>query len=139
MGQKIDEFTENLRIKLTAVDDTRKDLKAKVAKKAKNVQEDAKKHRDAVKARVEAARATANAARADMKKWADEQKTATSETIADWKAKRETRKLENRAEIAELYAAAAAEVAYEALDEAELAALEAWLARADADSVKAAM
>jgi hypothetical protein len=41
--------------------------------------------------------------------------------------------LQFRAEIAERYAVAAAVVAFTAVDEAEQAALEAWLARKDAD------
>jgi len=40
--------------------------------------------------------------------------------------------LQNRADNAERYAAAAVDVAVAALDEAEEAALEAWLARQDA-------
>ena len=41
--------------------------------------------------------------------------------------------IESRADLAEQYAAAAKELAIAAIDEAEEAALEAWLARKDAE------
>ena len=68
-----------------------------------------------------------------MKNWADERKAVTSDKIAEWKAKREIGKLASRADRAERYAAAAVDVAVAAVDEAEQASLEAWLARQDAD------
>jgi hypothetical protein len=67
---------------------------------------------------------------------ADERKAATNEKIAQWKAKLEKAKLQSRADNAERYAAAAAIVAMAALDAAEQASLEAWLARKDADSAQ---
>ena len=73
-------------------------------------------------------------ARADIKKWLDDRKAATNEKVAEWKTKHEQTKLQNRAELAESYAEAAAVVASSAVDDAEQAALEAWLARKDADS-----
>jgi hypothetical protein len=51
-------------------------------------------------------------------------------------SKRETGKLQNRADRAEQYAAAAETVAAAAVDEAERALVEAWLARQDADSAQ---
>ncbi len=69
-----------------------------------------------------------------MKKWFEEKKAATDEKVAEWKTKRETAKLQNRADGAEHYARAALEVAMSAVDNAEQATLEAWLARKDADA-----
>jgi hypothetical protein len=43
--------------------------------------------------------------------------------------------LQNRADKAERYAAGAIDIAVEAVDEAEQASLEAWLAREDANAV----
>ena len=74
------------------------------------------------------------AAQADIKKWVEERKATASEKIAEWKSKRETAKLQSRANSAERYAGAATVVALAALDEAAQASLEAWLARKDADS-----
>lgn len=94
-------------------------------------------HLDRVHKRVEQGRAKIAAAQADIKGWADEKKAATSDKIAEWKAKRELTKLQGRADKAERYAAAASAVAVAALDEAEEASLEAWLARQDANSAQA--
>jgi hypothetical protein len=69
-----------------------------------------------------------------VKKWVDDFKAASNEKIAEWKDKREKAKLQSRAENAERYAVAAAVVALAAVDEAEQAALEAWLPRKDADT-----
>jgi hypothetical protein len=52
----------------------------------------------------------------------------------EWKDKREKAKLQSRAESAERYGVAAALIALAAVDEAEQAVLEAWLAREDADA-----
>ncbi len=73
---------------------------------------------------------------ADIKKWVEERKATTSEKIAEWKTKRVMAKLQSRADGAERYAAAAALVASAALDEAEQASVEAWLARKDVDTAQ---
>jgi len=62
------------------------------------------------------------------------EKNGHSRKIAEWKAKAETAHLKHRADLAERYAQATIAAAMAALDEAEQATLEAWLARADADS-----
>ena len=92
-------------------------------------------HLDQVRKHIEQGRVKVTAAQAEIKNWVEEKKTATGDKIADWKAKREASKLQDRADQAERYAAAAADVAVAALVEAEQAALEAWLARQDARSV----
>ena len=63
---------------------------------------------------------------------------STQATIADWKTRHELAKLQDHADKAERYAAAALEVALAAIDSAEEAALESWLARLDARSVEPA-
>jgi len=136
MGERIDQFCENLRIKLTSIDNNMGALKAKIDSKAKTAEHDVQSHLDGVKKRMEQDRAKLAAAQADIKKWADERKATTNEKIAEWKTKMEIAKLKNRAEGAERYAAAAAVVASAALDEAEQASLEAWLARKDADKAQ---
>ena len=137
MGERIDQFCENLRIKLTSIDNNMESLKAKIDSKAKTAEQDVRSHLDGVKKRIEQERTKATAAQADMKKWADERKATADAKIAEWKTKRELAKLQNRADGAGRYAAAAAVVALAAVDEAEQASLEAWLARRDADSAQA--
>ena len=137
MGARIDQFSEDLRQKLTIADSGLDGLKAKIESKAGHVEQDVQSHLDRVHKRVEQGRAKVTAAQADIKGWVDEKKAATSDKVAEWKAKRELNKLQGRADSAERYAAAASAVAVAALDEAEEASLEAWLARRDANSAQA--
>ena len=133
MSERIDQFCENLRIKLTSIDKKMQQLKAKIDSKAQTAEQEVRIQLDAVKKRLKQDRTKVETAQADVKKWVDEFKLASNEKIAEWKAKGERTKLQIRAEIAERYAVAAAVVALTAVDEAEQAALEAWLARKDAD------
>jgi len=137
MGQRIDQFCENLRQKLTKTDSGLDGLKAKIQGKATHVEQDVQSHLDRVHKRIEQGRAKVSAAQADMKNWAEQRKAVTSDKIAEWKSKWETGKLQSRAHNAERYAVAAIDVAVAAVDEAEQASLEAWLARRDADPAQA--
>jgi predicted nucleic acid-binding Zn-ribbon protein len=133
MGQRIDQFCENLRQKLTMTDSGLDGLKAKIDGKATRVEQDVQSHLERVQKRIEQGRTKLSAAQADVKNWADERKAFTSDKIAEWKSKREIGKLASHADKAERYAAATIDVAVAAVDEAEQASLEAWLARQDAD------
>jgi DNA-binding transcriptional MocR family regulator len=134
MGDRIDQFCENLRIKLTSIDNNMQELKAKIDSKAQTADQEVRTQLENVKKRIEQDRTKLDTAQADVKKWVDEFKAASNEKIAEWKDKREKAKLQSRAENAERYAVAAGVVALAAVDEAEQAALEAWLARKDADT-----
>ena len=136
MNERIDQFCENLRVKLTSIDDDMRALKAKIDSRERTVEQDVQIRLDSVKKRIGQDRTKLETAQADIKKWAEERKGATDEKIAEWKAKLEMAKLKGRAEAAERYAAGAAVVALAAVDEAEQASLEAWLARKDADSAQ---
>ena len=136
MNERIDQFCENLRVKLTSIDNDMRALKAKIDSKALTAEQDIQSHLDSVKKRIAQDRTKLVAAQADITKWADEREAVTDEKIAEWKAKLEKAKLKGRAEAAERYAAAVAVVASAAVDEAEQASLEAWLARKDADSAR---
>jgi hypothetical protein len=133
MSERIDQFCESLHDKLTSVDDHMETLKAKINGKEQTAEKDVRTHLDRVRQRVEQNRAKVTTARAGIKKWLDDRKAVTNEQVAEWKTKHEQTKLQNRAELAESYAEAAAVVASSAVDDAEQAALEAWLARKDAD------
>ena len=137
MAERIDRFCENLRVKLTNIDNEMQSLKAKIDEKVKTAGQDVQTELNAVKKRIEQDRAKLTAAQNDMKKWMEERKSATTEKIAEWKAKFEKAKLQSYAESAERYATGAAIVALAAVDQAQEAALEAWLARREADSAQA--
>jgi len=121
MGERIDKFCENLRVKLTSVDSNMRSLKAKIDGKARTAEQDVRSHLDGVKKRIEQDRTKVTAAQTDIKKWVEERKATTSEKVAEWKTKLEVAKLQSRANSAERYSAAAAVVALAAVDEAELA------------------
>ena len=136
MSERIDQFCENLRIRLTSMDNNIRGLSAKMERQAQTAEQDARALLDAVKKRLEQDSAKLTAAENDMKQWANERKAATNERIAEWKANLEKDKLQSRADSANRYAAAAALVAMASLDTAEQGFLEAWLASRDADSAK---
>lgn len=138
MADRIDQFCENLRNKLASIDKDMQALKAKMDAKAQTAEQDVRASLDTVKKRMEQDRSKVITAQADIKKWAEDRKAATNEKIAEWKAKLEKAKLQSRADWAERYAAAAIVVAFAAVDEAEQASLEAWLARKDADAAQGA-
>jgi hypothetical protein len=135
MGQRIDQFYHDLQLKLTNIGSGLDGLKAKISGKTERAEQDVRVHLDQVQRRIEQDRAKAASARAEMANWVEQKKATTNEKIAEWKTNRESSKLQNRADMAERYAAAAVDVALAALDEAEQAALEAWLARLDANAV----
>jgi hypothetical protein len=137
MSQRIDQFYEDLRLKLTNIDSGLGALKTKIDGKAQNAEQSVRNHLDQVRRRIEQDRAKVTAAQSEVKNWIDEQTAAASDKVAQWKAKRETTQLQNRADKAGRYAAAALDVALAAVDEAEQAALEAWLARQDANEASA--
>ena len=77
MGERIDQFCEDLRQKLTMADSGLEGLKAKISGKAAHVEQDVQSHLDRVHKRVEQGRSKIAAAQADIKEWADQKKTAT--------------------------------------------------------------
>jgi hypothetical protein len=134
MSERIDQFCENLRIKLASLDKNMEQLKAKIDSKAQTAEQEVRTQLGAVKNRIAQDRTKLETAQADVQKWVGDFKLASNEKVAEWKAKREKAKLQSRAENAERYAVAAAVVALGAVDEAEQAALEAWLAHKDAET-----
>ncbi len=136
MSARIDNFCEDLRLKLTNIESGLVSLKSKMESKTQQAEQEVRRHLDAVQKRMAQDHAKAAAAREEIKAWLDKRKTDTAEKIAEWKAKREMSHLQDRADLAERYARATIDVAMTALDEAEQATLEAWLARAEADSAK---
>jgi len=137
MGQQIDRFVEDLRVKLTNAKSRVDGLKAKIDEKAQNAGQEVRSHLDQVQKRIEQDRSKVLAAQTEVKNWVEARKTATAAKIAEWKAKHETKELQDHADWAERYAAASIEVALAAIDDAEQAILESWLARQDANSAQA--
>lgn len=136
-SQQFDRCSENLKAKLAEANSRLDSLKAKVEANAQQAGEELRAHLDQLRARIEQDRAKVEAAQADVKAWIESHKNETAAKIAEWKTKHEVSALENRAERAERYAAATADAASAAIDEAEWAAVEALLARQDANGARA--
>jgi hypothetical protein len=132
MGQPIDQFCEDLRLKLTNIDNTLGALRAKIDVKAPEAEQDVRSQLEKSQKRIEQDHIKLGDAKREVSKWIEERRTMTRENLAEWKAKLETSKLQRRADNAERYAAAASLIALAAVDGAERAAVEAWLARHDA-------
>lgn len=137
MSERIDRFCENLRVKLTSVETDVAAIRERIHASVGSAESEILKRRDAVAADVTATRENLAGAKAAAATWAEEQKATTSEMIEDWKATANAKLLCKRADAAEAYAEATLQIAMEAVDEANLAALDAWIARADADAVAA--
>jgi hypothetical protein len=137
MSELIDQFYEGLRVKLTNVKSGLDGLKAKMAGKAQHADQEVRNHLDQVQKRIEQDRAKASSAQAEVKNWVEAQKSATAAKIAEWKVKHQTSELQNHADRAERYAASSIDVALAAIDAAEQATFEAWVARQDANSTQA--
>jgi hypothetical protein len=132
MSERIDQFCDDLRVKLTSIERDLQSLKENIDAKAKGADHAVRARLSAVKMRIEQDRAKITAAQNDFRRWSEESKAATERQVAEWIAQVDHAKLQSRAKSAQLYADAAGRLASAAVDEAEQAALEAWLARRDA-------
>ena len=88
----------------------------------------------AAKATLDRIKDDADLARARMLAEVEKRKGESEEVVAEWMRNRETDHLERRAEDAEAFAAWSMMVAAAAIDETDLAALEAIAARLDLES-----
>ncbi len=131
----IDQFCEELHQKVAMTKSSLEGLKTKMEMQAAEAEKDARSYLEMVRERLEQNCKKLAAAHKEAEAWADHHKAEAKKKVAEWKAKGDTAKLKTRADLAEQYAAAAKELAIAAIDEAEEAALEAWLARKDAEFV----
>jgi hypothetical protein len=121
-----------LRQKMAEADDRMETVNAKIIGWSKHAEHEVRGELDRIMKRIELSQASIKTARADIEQWVQSQKNETGETIAGWKERGEVGKLESRADRAERYAIAALGMVVAALDDAERASCEAWLARRDA-------
>jgi hypothetical protein len=133
MSQKVDEFCENLRVKLTGMETRLNGLKAKVEHDREGTKAAIDERIDEARTAIHSTKDDARAARERMAAQLEDKKTETEDKVAEWKHNREVSKLEGRAEDLEAYASWAILVAVDALDEADFATLRAIQARLDAD------
>jgi vacuolar-type H+-ATPase subunit I/STV1 len=137
MGEKIDRFCETLRQKLTALEVQLGQVKTKVEAVPDDTQAALRAKLDEAKAKVEAKKQEVEAFKVTLEEWATAKQTETEESIQAWVDQKEIEKLNTRADRAEDYAAAAMMFAVAAMEEADLATLEAIDARMAADTAAA--
>lgn len=138
MGEKIDEFCNELRDELTAADNRLQYLKVQVENANQETREAIQLKLDQAKADLEEQKRKAEDRRHQVKSYLEERVAETQHDISDWKKRREIKKLERRAERRENYAADTVFFAMAAIDEANVAVLEALDARLDVEDAEAA-
>ena len=133
MSQKIDQFCDNLRDRLNAVDDRLQHMKASVD--SANAENEAAviAKVNAAAAKVESRKQEIETTRQNVRAHLEAKKMETKTKIDEWKHNREVNKLSSRAESAEDYATWATVLATDAVDEAHLAMMQAIAARIEAD------
>ena len=138
MSEKINQFCENLRVQLTAVE-------SYLNKVGESIKAAPGQASDAVKSSIVTAKEQHAAnmqkvseAKAKLEEGVQAKKEEVESEITEWKTNHEIHKLEKRADNAEDYAAAAIEFAASCVQEADLATLEAIVARLDAEEAKVA-
>jgi membrane protein involved in colicin uptake len=137
MSEKFSNFCGELRTKINDADKRIKDLKANAVVASEKAKVEARAQLAALENKAKEHKARAVATDAKVKAWVEEKKTMTHDKIAQWKEQGDAKRLAARADLTENYAVTAMEIAAAAVDEAERAAVEAVVARMDADGIKA--
>ena len=133
MSECIDRLCSHLRIKLHGIDRRLEALKANAMATSEKAQDAVESQLDRVEQRIYDNRIIVEAANARVKAWLEGKKAGFDAGRAGWKKDREVHLLNIRADDAEAYAGAVFDLAAAAADEAAHAALEALLARNDAN------
>lgn len=136
MSERVDKFCSGLRERLNAIEGRIQSIKTDVQALPAKAEKALQQKLDEARTKVEAQKQRVEKARSDLKVWSDQKVAETKEAISEWKAKREGRKLNARAERAETHAEAAVILALASIDEAEEAILDAIAARKDADAAQ---
>ena len=133
MSEQIHRLCTDLRLKLHGIDRRLEALKGNAMATSEKSQHAVESQLDRVEQRIYDNRMTVDAANARVKSWLYGRKDAFADKRVDWKKNRAVHLLNGRADDAEAYAVAVFELAAAAADEAAQAALEALLARNDAN------
>jgi hypothetical protein len=136
MNAKVDQFTDKLRDRLNTIESRLESAKADMQSLANQGEQALRLKLDEARAKIHAQKERVDQARANLTAWGQQKLAETTEAVSQWKAKRETRKLNARADRAEAYAADAIEYAVASIDEAAAAILDAVVTRLDADAAK---
>lgn len=135
MSEKIDQFCESLRQQLTAIETKLNHTKADLEKVPQETQHLLQSKLEVAKAQLAENQQKAEEAKTNMQQWLEAKKSELHSQIDEWKAQREVEKLVSRADRAENYAVSAIVFAAAAVQEAQIAVLEAIEARIAADEI----
>jgi chromosome segregation ATPase len=134
MSTAIDNFTTQLHDNLEAVEDRAKSLKHNIKAATKKNQADIQAQLDAAKASLLAKKQEFDDYRAKLKTQFEQKESEVQSSVDEWKASREIKKLEHRAEQAEDYASTSVYLALAMMEEAEAATLAAICNRMDVEA-----
>jgi hypothetical protein len=133
MGPHIDAFCGDICLKLIDIDEELRYLKITIREKARHAEREVRSQLEKVMKRIASNQPRVAAARAQVEYWIKDRAKDALRFRNDEIPEDRNRKLKWAAE-ADRYAAACIDLAIAAVDEAERAALEAWLVREDANS-----
>ena len=122
MSERIDQFCENLRVQLNAIESRLAQVGDSIKAAPKEAEAAIRSKIDAAKAQYEERKQKVAAAKSKLEERLQAKKDEVETEIQEWKTNREIQKLDRRAEKAEEYAVAAIEFAAAAVAEADLAA-----------------
>ncbi len=134
MSEKVDQFCDDLRDRLNAIDGRLQSVKAVLQGLAEGAEAALRAKLEEARTRLRAQKQQIEETRANLKARAQQMIAETRAAVSKWKAKGEKRRLLARADLAEAYAADAVSHALASIDEAEAAILDALVARKDADA-----
>jgi hypothetical protein len=133
LSKSIDTICDRLRIQLHGIDRRLESLKGNDMATSEKSRRKIESQADAVQQRIFDRRRAVENANANVNTWMKSKRAGFDAEVDRWKERRQVHQLNSRADDAEEYAVAAFELVMAAADEASSAALEALLARADAN------
>src|SRR5262249_39223822 len=111
MSAKVDQFCDQLRDRLNTIEGRLKSVKTNIQTMPEQAEKALRNKLDEARNKVQAQKERVEQTLANLKAQAQQKMAETKETVSEWKAKRETRKLNARADRAERYAADAIDYA----------------------------
>ena len=133
MGPHIDAFCGEICLKLVDIDEELRYLKNTIREKARRAEPEVRSQLEKVMKRIACNQSKVAAARAQVEHWITD-KAKAALRFRDEEIPEDGVRKQRWAAEADRYAAACIDLAIAAVDEAERAALEAWLARGDGNS-----
>jgi len=136
MSAAVDQFCDRLLDRLNTMQCRRETIKAYVEGRSEALKKVLQGWLDEARTKLQAQEDWGERTEARLTAMAQQKTAETKEAVNEWKAKRDTGKLETRADRAEAYAADAIDYAVSTIDQAGEAVLDAVVGRIDADAAR---